>query len=207
MSRILTDNADGSASTITSAQFIDGSADTIQLRVQGNGTQTSNIFQLENSSAISLGSVTNAGAWTLGPASTSTTHIVNGLRTHHLSASTTAETYTRYATSNLGNSSYVGQESSIGGQLITGAAGYCLALSSLAGVYFSGNNGTNHGNVSTAGAWTLGADSTTPTHRLNISNASTVGAAGGASALPATPTGYITININGTDRKIPYYAT
>jgi hypothetical protein len=34
----------------------------------------------------------------------------------------------------------------------------------------------------------------------------TVGAAGGASALPATPTGYIIINIAGTDRKVPFYA-
>lgn len=33
----------------------------------------------------------------------------------------------------------------------------------------------------------------------------TVGAAGGASALPATPLGYMRININGTIRKIPYY--
>jgi hypothetical protein len=36
---------------------------------------------------------------------------------------------------------------------------------------------------------------------------STVGSAGGASALPATPSGYITVDINGTDYKIPYYAT
>jgi hypothetical protein len=36
--------------------------------------------------------------------------------------------------------------------------------------------------------------------------ASTVGAAGGASALPATPTGYIIVNIAGTNFKIPYYA-
>jgi len=33
----------------------------------------------------------------------------------------------------------------------------------------------------------------------------TVGAAGGASALPATPTGYLTITIGGTDYVIPYY--
>lgn len=33
----------------------------------------------------------------------------------------------------------------------------------------------------------------------------TIGAAGGASALPATPLGYISISINGTIRKIPYY--
>jgi hypothetical protein len=35
--------------------------------------------------------------------------------------------------------------------------------------------------------------------------AATVGAAGGASALPATPEGYLVVNINGTARKIPYY--
>lgn len=35
--------------------------------------------------------------------------------------------------------------------------------------------------------------------------AATVGAAGGASALPATPTGYIIVNIAGTDRKVPFY--
>lgn len=35
--------------------------------------------------------------------------------------------------------------------------------------------------------------------------ATTVGIAGGASALPATPSGYIQITINGTPQKIPYY--
>ncbi|MFM7012458.1 MAG: glycosyl hydrolase family 28-related protein [Betaproteobacteria bacterium] len=34
---------------------------------------------------------------------------------------------------------------------------------------------------------------------------STVGAAGGASALPATPAGYMEIDIGGTKRKVPYY--
>lgn len=29
--------------------------------------------------------------------------------------------------------------------------------------------------------------------------------AGGASALPVTPTGYVTVSVNGTDKKIPYY--
>lgn len=36
--------------------------------------------------------------------------------------------------------------------------------------------------------------------------ASTVGAAGGASALPATPTGYLVIDIGGTSYKVPYFA-
>lgn len=33
----------------------------------------------------------------------------------------------------------------------------------------------------------------------------TAPAAGGAAALPATPTGYVTVQINGVSRKIPYY--
>lgn len=35
--------------------------------------------------------------------------------------------------------------------------------------------------------------------------ASTVGSAGAASALPATPSGYLRVRLNGTIRKIPYY--
>jgi cytoskeletal protein CcmA (bactofilin family) len=35
---------------------------------------------------------------------------------------------------------------------------------------------------------------------------STVGAAGGASALPGTPTGYFTIKVNGSTFVVPYYA-
>ena len=34
---------------------------------------------------------------------------------------------------------------------------------------------------------------------------STVGSAGGASALPATPTGYIQVQVNGTQKIVPYY--
>lgn len=50
-----------------------------------------------------------------------------------------------------------------------------------------------HGDVSVTGlAW--GGDTAT-----------TVGAAGSASALPANPTGYLVITIEGTDVKVPYY--
>jgi hypothetical protein len=44
--------------------------------------------------------------------------------------------------------------------------------------------------------------------KLKIAAASVTTAApvaGGAGALPSTPAGYMNININGTDRKIPYY--
>ena len=54
-------------------------------------------------------------------------------------------------------------------------------------------------------AFTIGTG-TSSTHRLNTTVQTTVGAAGGATALPATPTGYVLININGTNRAIPYYA-
>jgi hypothetical protein len=40
---------------------------------------------------------------------------------------------------------------------------------------------------------------------LNTATQATVGSAGGASALPATPTGYIKIKIAGTMRVIPFY--
>jgi hypothetical protein len=47
--------------------------------------------------------------------------------------------------------------------------------------------------------------STANVNLASISTATTIGAAGGASALPATPLGYIIIEIGGTQRKIPYY--
>lgn len=41
----------------------------------------------------------------------------------------------------------------------------------------------------------------------NPLTSTTVGAAGGAAAIPATPTAYLVIRIGGTDFKIPYYAS
>jgi len=63
--------------------------------------------------------------------------------------------------------------------------------------------------TSTQGKIFIGAsaDTTHTNLRINGSTQSTVGAAGGASVLPVTPTGYVLININGTDRVIPYYAS
>jgi hypothetical protein len=54
-----------------------------------------------------------------------------------------------------------------------------------------------------SGAKTVGANEIS----IGSITATTVGAAGGASALPATPVGYLIMNIGGTDRKIPYYNT
>jgi hypothetical protein len=49
-----------------------------------------------------------------------------------------------------------------------------------------------------------------PGTKVNISlpdtlTSNTVGAAGGSAALPANPTAYLSVWINGTERKIPYY--
>jgi hypothetical protein len=40
---------------------------------------------------------------------------------------------------------------------------------------------------------------------MGTTTATTAGAAGGAAALPATPLGYLVINIGGTNCKLPYY--
>jgi hypothetical protein len=60
----------------------------------------------------------------------------------------------------------------------------------------------------------VGIGTNTPSTKLQVegdisvnsaTTATTVGAAGGASALPATPLGYLVFSINGFARKIPYY--
>lgn len=56
------------------------------------------------------------------------------------------------------------------------------------------------------GLITIGPNAGGVTHRFNTNTQTTVGAAGAASALPANPTGYWLLNINGTVRAIPYYA-
>ncbi len=56
-----------------------------------------------------------------------------------------------------------------------------------------------------AGTGYVGSDGTNPI--LGGVSATTVGATGAATALPANPVGYLTVNINGTNYKMPYYNT
>ena len=70
----------------------------------------------------------------------------------------------------------------------------------------------NSGNTGSLGLLALNTGNQTQLNlnnaRLNLANANTaatVGAAGGASALPATPAGYLNVQISGVQRKIPYY--
>jgi len=41
--------------------------------------------------------------------------------------------------------------------------------------------------------------------KCRLDNVSTATANAGAATLPANPVGFITINVDGTDQKIPYY--
>lgn len=60
--------------------------------------------------------------------------------------------------------------------------------------------------VTQAGLITIGASGGGQVHIIHGGTASTVGAAGGASALPATPLGYLQVNVNGGGTvKIPYF--
>lgn len=65
----------------------------------------------------------------------------------------------------------------------------------------------NEHNPQTGAHADVTADSvTTPILDLTGTSQTTVGAAGGATALPATPTGYTPVLIDGVEYVIPYYA-
>lgn len=59
--------------TVTTGKFVDGSADEIQMRVQGNATQTSTIFSVEKSDATSLIAVSNTAGTAIKGTTTNTT--------------------------------------------------------------------------------------------------------------------------------------
>lgn len=88
-----------------------------------------------------------------------------------------------------------------------GAPAFTFASDPDCGMYRIGANqiglAVGGANVMDIGAAVLALNTTTL--RLNTTTATTIGAAGGASALPATPLGYVTANVNGTAVKFPYY--
>ena len=55
----------GAKLDVTGNAFVDGAADEVQLTVQGNGTQTSNAFVVEQSDGVDVFSVSNAGNTTI----------------------------------------------------------------------------------------------------------------------------------------------
>ena len=61
-------------------------------------------------------------------------------------------------------------------------------------------------NIATNSDLVLGTQGTGTIRINNPQTQTTVGAAGAANALPATPTGYLKLNLGGTEYVIPYYA-
>lgn len=116
-----------------------------------------------------------------------------------------------------------GSQGTAGNSLISGGTGAAASWSTptaLAGATVTDGNGNsvsltasdgvgtnrNGGNVNIQVGNLTGSGTQGRIVLTNMPTASTVGSAGGASALPATPSGYLMLNINGTAFKIPYYA-
>ena len=109
-----------------------------------------------SSGGVTLGGYTDAGAWTLGASGGSQTHIANGL----LSVGTAAATRVRFAVS--GSTSYMdvfGTDTSTNGDL------------SLRSYRSDSSNTVQIASCSNAGAWTLGASSTSTKHTIQTSAA------------------------------------
>jgi hypothetical protein len=127
-----------------------------------------------------LGSCTGAGAWTLGTASTTTTHTMN------VGASSRAIKFgpgsgnirPGLTVDNAGGSIAVAMATGAGNPQLNFAGGTLLinngtyATVSDAADMGTGGGATTVGQVTTAGAWTLGPASTTNTHTFNTSTSS-----------------------------------
>jgi hypothetical protein len=97
---------------------------------------------------------------------------------------------------------------------LIGASSNITLLNQENGAIRLGTNNALRLSINNAGDVGIGIGTATPSSRLHIAGditvqsattSTTVGAAGAASALPATPEGYLVVNINGTARKIPFY--
>ena len=122
--------------------------------------------------------------------------VANATMTHSYSSGTVGTTFAK--TVNISTGTIAGTTAS---QTINIATGANSATSGLTNINI-GTGALSGGATSTI---QIGSTSNTTSLRLNLPTATTIGAAGGASALPATPVGYITVNISGTNYKIPYY--
>jgi hypothetical protein len=83
----------------------------------------------------------------------------------------------------------------VAGEIVAPAGGATITQQ-----FISGNTCEN-----TGGGWRNILNTTRKLFDVIGNLSTTVGGAGGASALPATPRGYVNVNVDGVERKIPYY--
>ncbi len=113
--------------------------------------------------------MTQAGALTLGPPATNTTHFVNG-NMQYKGSNTTNSVTTEYRNSDASRFSYVGLNNSAGTALITGTDPSALCIAGSNGIAFSGNASALHGSISPTGAPTFGSTTTGVAATFNASN-------------------------------------
>lgn len=218
------------SSTNTSAASValaDGTAAAPSLSFTGTSSNTGLFLKATDSLGFSangteVGSISSAGLFTMGNTSAgSNVHVANGRAISIVGNSAVGRYLEIDNNDNTATNSYAALFLSVGGATstgdpyisfnIAGTTDWAIGVDNSASDVFQIRSSSTLGasaaiEITTANAVTIGTGTST-THRLNTVVGTTVGAAGGASALPATPTGYITINVNGADQKIPYYAT
>jgi len=189
----------GATGLATFAGGSGGTAAKIALYGQTHATKAS-VTEFYNNNVL-VGSISVGGAWTLGASANANSFIFNTDNNQFKGSTSTGTVYI-----NRGTTAAIlrigGGTGADGGEIGFFGSAHATAPNEIR--FY--NNGTLAGIIDTNSMWTIGTGTST-THRLNITVQTTVGAAGGASALPLTPTGYVLININGTNRAIPYYAS
>jgi hypothetical protein len=175
-----------------------------RLALQENGTtqwalqnlNSTDALQIINTSGITTGTSTQTGQWTFGPATGT-----SGTLEHQFQSSTGSA----YINVNPVTSGQIA-----GVQLLNAGTARWNMLNNPSNVGAANswelrNNGnTTVMQVSPSGTVTVGPSGFTGTFSLNNLTATTASA--GSRTLPSNPVDFLVVNINGTDRKIPYYA-
>lgn len=212
-----------------------GAATGSRLAIYGHTHATKlDMFEFYSYSSTLTGSISAAGAWTLGESGGSASHRIYGslgignaagtsaniiaaridnagvARCILTNGNTGAGAYARFTASSDAGDVNFDAYSLAGGAIAaiavdsTFTGGLEMSISGAREIRLKTNSTTGL-SVSGAQLVTIGTGTAT-VHRLNTQVQTTVGAAGAASALPATPTTYVEININGTALQIPCYA-
>lgn len=183
---------------LTQIQTDSGTSPVIELdgRLAAAAVVTRPLFRLSNYGSSRF-EVSAAGAVALGPSGFGGDHQVYGGRFKVTNGGGVAEIEINSNSTNVAR--LLLNRASTGDSEIYAGAGFTFATGLATSVVTAGT-------ISSTGAWTLGPTTNTQVHDIRSPAQTTVGAAGGASALPATPTGYVEVKIQGTAYVIPYYA-